>query len=64
MNTNQSEKKCQVCGALTVNPDYGDGPICDKCAAGGWTANPSEIIDEINKDPKLKAMYPSPFGNI
>ncbi len=64
MKKSTTKKKCQICGDETTNTDYGSGPICAKCEKDGWTANPTEIVNEINKDPKLKAMYESLFGNV
>lgn len=63
LSENEKKKSYQICKELTSNKDYGNGPICDKCAADGWTANPAEIQEAILKDPLLKdkVSHQSPF---
>ena len=68
------EIKCTDCGLVSTpefqmekniggNYVYSDGclTLCDKCMKNGWTDNPDEIIDALNKDPKFQIGYESPI---
>lgn len=71
------EIKCTDCGLISTptfqmeknaggNFVYSDGclTLCDVCMEKGWTSDPSEIIDTLNKDPAFEVGYVSPIQQI
>jgi len=68
------EITCEDCGKVSTpsfqmeknqngNFVYSDGclTLCDECMKKGWTDDPTEIIDALNKDDGFKIGYPSPI---
>lgn len=68
------EIKCTECGVVSIpkfqmeknekgNFVYSDGclTLCDACMSKGWTSDPKEMIDALNKDPLFQLGIKSPY---